>query len=49
MEPRILFSVITCHRRAYAPEATHSTHQSGENANVEWVRKTWLPDCRGQG
>lgn len=40
--PKILFAIVTCHRRAYAPEATHSTHQSGENTNVEWMRKIWF-------
>jgi hypothetical protein len=41
-ETKILFAVISCHRRTYAPEATHSTHQSGDNRNIEWVRKTWF-------
>ena len=43
--PKILFAVVTCHRKTYAAEATHSTHQSGENTNVEWVRKTWFSDA----
>jgi hypothetical protein len=45
---KILFAVITCHRRAYAPEATHNIHRNGLNANVEWVRKVWLPDAEGK-
>jgi hypothetical protein len=48
MLPKILFAVVTCHCRTYAAEATHSTHISGENQNVEWVRKTWLPDAIGK-
>jgi hypothetical protein len=48
MIPRILFAVVTCHRRTYAPEAQHNTHRNQENANVTWVRKTWLPDSVGK-
>lgn len=46
--PKILFAIVTCHRRAYAPEATHSTHQSGENTNVEWMRKGWVSAASGR-
>jgi hypothetical protein len=48
MEPRILFAVVTCHRRTYASEAQHHIHKNQENAHVEWVRKTWLPDAQGK-
>ena len=45
---KILFAVVTCHRRTYAPEAQHHIHKNEENAHVEWVRKTWLPDAEGK-
>lgn len=47
-EPKILFAVITCYRRTYTAEATHNTHQSGENRNNDWIRKTWLSDAKGK-
>jgi galactosyltransferase len=48
MEPRILFAVVTCHRRTYAPEAQHHIHKNQENTHVEWVRKTWLANAAGK-
>ena len=41
-EPKILFAVISCHRRTYESEATHSTHVSGENTQTDWIRKVWF-------
>jgi hypothetical protein len=48
MEPRILFAVVTCHRRTYAAEAQHHIHKNQENTNVAWVRKTWSDDAIGK-
>jgi hypothetical protein len=48
MEPRILFAVVTCHRRTYAPEAQHNIHKNETNTHVEWVRNTWLPHTTGR-
>lgn len=45
---KILFAVITCHRRTYAAEATHNTHVSGHNTNGEWVRRAWLSNAAGK-
>jgi len=45
--PKILFAIVTCHHRTYASEATHNTHQSGENHNVKWMRKTWVSAAKG--
>ena len=48
MKHKLLLAVVTCHRRTYAPEATHSTHKSGANTNVEWMRKTWTDSASGR-
>lgn len=40
--PKILFAIIACHRKTYAPEATHATHQSGEHNDVAWQRALWV-------
>jgi hypothetical protein len=48
MEPRILFAVVTCHRRTYAAEAQHHIHKNQENTNVAWVKNTWYPDAAGK-
>jgi|SRR5580692_12085237 hypothetical protein len=45
--PKILFAIVTCFRKTYAPEATHSTHKSGINSNVQWVQDTWFADTLG--
>jgi hypothetical protein len=48
MEPRILFAIVTCHRRTYAPEAQHNIHKNEANTHVEWVRKTWSDAAAGK-
>jgi hypothetical protein len=45
---KILFAIVTCHRRTYAPEAQHSIHKNQENTHVEWVRKVWLANATGK-
>lgn len=45
---KILFAVVSCHRREFAPEATSKLHQNAVNDRVEWVRDTWLSDTAGK-
>lgn len=39
---KILFAIVSCFRRQYEPEATHSTHKSGANTQTDWIRKVWF-------